>query len=252
MALNGTEQQLIYPSLRKTVVIGASSGIGKCIAEQLLSSGDIVVLCARRTVLLEEIHARYPDTSIVETLDVNDTVNVENNLTRIFKDLKQVDWLILSSGIGDFNPDLDFDTEKKTIDTNVSGFTAVVDCAFNLFKNQGFGQLAAISSIGGLRGGVGSPAYNASKAYQINYLEALQIKAQKDKVPVYVTDIRPGFVDTEMAKGEELFWVVPVTKAADQIIKAVTKRRRVVYVSRRWGLIAFIISRLPFSLYSKF
>ena len=251
MALNGTEQLLIYPSLRNTVVIGASSGIGKCIAEKLLSSGETVVVCARRTALLDEIHNRYPETSIVETLDVNDSVHTENNLKRIFKDIKQVDWLILCSGIGDFNLDLDFETEKKTIDTNVSGFTAIVDCAFNLFKNQGFGQLAAISSIGGLRGGAGSPAYNASKAYQINYLEALQIKARKDKIPVYVTDIRPGFVDTVMAKGEGQFWVVPVAKAADQIIRAISKRRKVVYVSRRWGLIAFIISRLPFSLYSR-
>lgn len=239
-------------SLRKTVVIGASSGIGREIAEQLLSSGDTVVLCARRTFLLEELHDRFPDTSMVETLDVNDTVHVESNLKRIFNNLKQVDWLILSSGIGDFNADLDFDTEKKTIETNVSGFTAIVDCAFNLFKNQGFGQLAAITSIGGLRGGAGSPSYNASKAYQINYLEALQIKARKEKLPVYVTDIRPGFVDTKMAKGEELFWVIPVAKASAQIIKAILNKRRMVYVSRRWGLIAFIISRLPFSLYSKF
>jgi short-subunit dehydrogenase len=238
--------------LRKTIVIGASSGIGKCIAEKLLASGEFVVLCARRKSLLEEIHSRYPETSVVEQLDVNDTVNSLQNLKRIFNYLQQVDWLILSSGIGDFNAGLDFDIEKNTIDTNVYGFTAIVDCVYNLFKIQGFGQLAAISSVGGLRGGAGSPAYNASKAYQVNYLEALQIKAVKDKVPVYVTDIRPGFVDTEMAKGEAMFWVVPVTKAADQIIRAISKRRKVAYISRRWGLIAFIISRLPFSLYSRF
>lgn len=238
--------------MKKTVVIGASSGIGRSIAEQLLSAGEFVVLCARREDILGEIHAGYPGTSRVEKLDVDDTASIENSLTRIFHDLEQVDWLILSSGIGDFNPELHFDTEKKTIDTNVSGFTAVADCVYNLFKKQGFGHFAAISSVGGLRGGAGSPAYNASKAYQINYLEALQIRAVKDKIPLYVTDIRPGFVDTGMAKGEELFWVVPVKKAAAQIIKAVNSRKRVVYISRRWGLIAFLISRLPFALYSRF
>ena len=62
-----------------------------------------------------------------------------------------------------------------------------------------------------------APAYNASKAYQINYLEGLRQKATKIKNPIYVTDIRPGFVDTDMAKGEGQFWVATKEKAARQI-----------------------------------
>lgn len=233
------------------MVIGASSGIGRGIAEQLLAAGEFVVLCARREALLEEIHAKYPESSSLELLDVNDTGIVEIVLQKIFSNLEQVDLVILSSGTGEFNTELDFETEKRTIDTNVSGFTAVADCVFNLFQKQGFGHFAAITSIAGLRGGSGSPAYNASKAYQINYLEALQIKASRLKFPVFITDIRPGFVDTAMAQGEGQFWVVPVTKASEQIIKAIRKRRKVVYISRRWGLIAFLMKRLPFGLYSR-
>lgn len=237
--------------MRKTVVVGASSGIGRGIAEHLLSAGDFVVLCARREALLEEIHTRYPETSLIQKLDVVDSVLAENVLRKIFSSLGQVDLVVLSSGIGEFNPELDFGIEKRTIDTNVSGFTAIADCVFNLFQKQGFGQFAAITSIGALRGGFGAPAYNASKAYQVNYLEALQIKAYKLKLPIYVTDIRPGFVDTVMAKGEGLFWVVPVPKASAQIIRAIENRRRVVYISRRWGWIAFMLKRLTFGLYSK-
>lgn len=233
------------------MVIGASSGIGRGIAEQLLAAGEFVVLCARREALLEEIHAKYPESSSLELLDVNDTGIVEIVLQKIFSNPEQVDLVILSSGTGEFNTELDFETEKRTIDTNVSGFTAVADCVFNLFQKQGSGHFAAITSIAGLRGGSGSPAYNASKAYQINYLEALQIKATRLKFPVFVTDIRPGFVDTAMAQGEGQFWVVPVAKASAQIIKAIRKRRKVVYISRRWGLIAFLMKRLPFGLYSR-
>ncbi|RYD95092.1 MAG: oxidoreductase, partial [Sphingobacteriales bacterium] len=49
--------------------------------------------------------------------------------------------------------------------------------------------------------------------------------------------IRPGFVDTEMAKGEGLFWISPVQKAACQIISAIKSKRKIVYVTHRWRMI---------------
>jgi short-subunit dehydrogenase len=153
--------------------------------------------------------------------------------------------LIISSGTGDLNEKLDFEIEKRTIETNVSGFTAVADLTFNYFQEQQHGQLVGISSIAGLRGNYLAPSYSATKAYQINYLEGLRIKAAKTTFPIFITDIRPGFVNTEMAKGENLFWVVPVEKAANQIYKAILSKRKVVYVTNRWKLFAIIMKLLP-------
>ena len=76
---------------------------------------------------------------------------------------------------------MDFKIEKRTIDTNIYGFTAVADWTFNYFEKQTFGHLVAISSIAGLRGSRQAPAYNATKAFQINYLEALRQKLNKLK-----------------------------------------------------------------------
>ncbi len=112
-----------------------------------------------------------------------------------------LDHLILSSGTGYLNENLDFEIENKTNSLNVNAFTEIVDWAFNYFEKQGKGYLVVISSIAGLRVSWIAPAYNASKAYQINYLEGLRQKATKTKKPIYITDIRPGFVDTDMAKG---------------------------------------------------
>lgn len=237
--------------MRKIVVIGASSGIGRGLANQYLGCGDFVVLCARRMDLLNELHASFPENSVVRSLDVADFKNLKENLSQIFNEFRPIDLVIISSGTGDFNPELHFEIENNTVDTNVAGFTAVACQAFVQFQKQGFGHLAAITSVAGMRGGAAAPAYNASKAYQINYLEALQIKAFKLKLPVFVTDVRPGFVDTAMAKGEGLFWVASVPKAAAQIIKAIRQKRRVVYITGRWKWIARILRLLPFGLYAR-
>lgn len=157
----------------------------------------------------------------------------------------------MSSGIGDLNDCLDFEIEKRTIDTNILGFTYITNWAFNLFENQKFGHLVAISSVGGFRGSRQAPAYNATKAFQMNYLEGLRQKSKKLKTEIYVTDIRPGFVDTDMAKGEGLFWVSTVNKAASQILNAINKKKKVAYITKRWKLVAAVLKNIPRNIYDK-
>ena len=126
-----------------------------------------------------------------------------------------------------------------------------MDQLYHRLENQGHGHLVAISSVGGLRGEPNAPTYNASKAYQINYMEALRKNAFKNGGQIQVTDIRPGLVDTAMAKGEGLFWLMPVEKVARQICKAISRQKSKAYVTRRWHLLAIIIKNLPFALYKR-
>ncbi|MEG1574799.1 MAG: SDR family NAD(P)-dependent oxidoreductase [Bacteroidales bacterium] len=111
--------------------------------------------------------------------------------------------------------------------------------------------MVVISSLGSLRGDNIAPAYNASKAYQSNYADGLRKKAVKSGIPVYVTEIMPGFVDTQMAKGSGLFWIMPVDKVARQIFNAVRRKRKVAIVTRRWTIVAFLLKSLPDFLYYK-
>ena len=122
---------------------------------------------------------------------------------------------------------------------------------YHVLEKQGHGHLVAITSVGGLRGEPMAPAYSATKAFQINYMEALRKKAFKIGSHIAVTDIRPGLVDTAMAKGEGLFWVMPVEKVARQIIDAIRKRKSQAYVTKRWHIIAIINRHLPFGLYKR-
>ncbi|NBN99155.1 MAG: oxidoreductase, partial [Flavobacteriia bacterium] len=78
-----------------------------------------------------------------------------------------------------------------------------------------------------------------------NYLEGLQHKAAKESKSIFISDIRPGLVDTAMAKGEGLFWVMPVEKVVKQIAHGIHQKKRVITVTKRWRLLALILSKLP-------
>ena len=109
-----------------------------------------------------------------------------------------------------------------------------------------------ISSIASLRGNRASPVYFASKAFQKSYLESLYLKTKTiQSKKVFITDIRPGFVDTPMALGEKLFWMVPLEKAAKQIYTAIKKKKRVAYISKRWQLVAWLLKMIPAWLLKK-
>jgi short-subunit dehydrogenase len=230
---------------RKAIIIGATSGIGKELAKLLVANNYKVGITGRRTELLSELKNTNPDLFFVKTFDVTDTKTSIEKLEELVIELNGLDLLIISSGIGDINKNLDFSIEKDTIDTNVLGFTAVSDWTFNYFEKTKAGHLVAITSIAGLRGNRHGTSYSATKSYQMNYLEGLRQKVCTSKHPIIITDIRPGFVDTGMAKGDELFWVSDVDKAVRQIYKAIKQKRKIVYVTRRWIIIALILKLLP-------
>jgi short-subunit dehydrogenase len=237
--------------MKKAIIVGATSGIGKELANVLANNNYKVGITGRRTQLLQELKQHNPDQFVVRTFDVTETDAVPGHLQELVNELGGLDLLVLSSGTGELNKPLDFKIEKGTIDVNVSGFTCVTDWSFNYFWKQKAGHFVNISSIAGIRGSGIATAYNASKAFQINYLEGLRQKATKLKLPVTITDIRPGFVDTPMAKGEGQFWVVPVEKAAAQIFGVIRKKKRVAYISKRWWLIAILLKLIPKFLYEK-
>lgn len=237
--------------MKKAIVIGATSGIGEGLAKLLVENNYIVGITGRRTELLEKLQAEKPNAYFIKTMDVTKTKETVEKLEELKTEMGGLDLLILSSGTGDPNEHLDFEIEKRTIETNVLGFTCITNWTFNLFQKQEFGHLAAISSVGGLRGTSQAPAYNATKSYQINYLEALRQKATHLKKPIFVTDIRPGFVDTAMAKGEGQFWIAPVDKATQQIFEAIKSKKKIAYVTKRWRLIATILKRIPRPIYDR-
>ena len=237
---------------KKTIIIiGATSGIGRALFEKYATEGNRVGIVGRRTHLLNELQQKYPDNTVTVRADITKQDETTQAINDLHAKLKDIDIAIVCSGTGDINAKLEYAKERPTIDTNIMGWTLVVDLLYHIFEQQGHGHLIAISSVGGLRGEPMAPAYSASKAYQINYMEALRKKAYKSENRIHVTDIRPGLVDTAMAKGDGLFWLMPVEKVASQIIAAIRKQKSKAYVTKRWHILGIINKSLPFALYKR-
>lgn len=233
------------------VIIGATSGVGKTLFEKYANENIRIGIIGRRAHLLDELYQKYPSKTIPTKADITNLEEIEQAINALHKEMEYIDLAIVCSGTGDINATLDYSIERPAIDTNIVGWTFVIDMLYHILEQQGHGHLVAITSAGGLRGEAMAPAYSATKAYQINYVEALRKKAFKNGEHIIVTDIRPGLVDTAMAKGEGLFWVMPVEKVARQIISAIRKKKSKAYVTRRWHILAIINKNLPFFLYKR-
>jgi short-subunit dehydrogenase len=236
--------------MKKVIIIGATSGIGKELALCYLKAGHKVGITGRRKELLEQLKNQYPSQTEIECFDVTGNENIPH-LHNLIEKLGGMDVFVYNSGTADVHNQLNEQNEMNTTKTNVLGFVELTAHAFNYFANQGYGQIAATSSVAANRGNGWVPSYSASKAYMSNYMEGLLIKAQRIKKPISVTDVQPGFVDTAMAKGDGKFWVATPQKAAQQIFAAIEKSKRKVYITKRWFFFAWLMRNVPFFIYRK-
>lgn len=248
----GNEREMIVTVFKTAIIVGATSGIGRALAELLISHGCRVGVTGRRRELLDEIEQKHGDKVVCRQIDVDSPQQAISALDALIADLGDVDLIVLSAGTGMPNPELAWEPEAATIATNVTGFAAMAGVAMRYFLGRGSGHLVSLSSVAAFRGSHEAPAYNASKAFVSNYTEGLRIKAARSGKPIFVTDILPGFVETRMAQGEGLFWVASPEKAARQIYDAIRARRSRAYITRRWRLIAFLLQIMPDFIYRKF
>lgn len=233
--------------MKKAIIIGGTLGIGQGIGKELLNNNYIVGLTGIENKKLEDLQNLDQKNLEVKYLDCL-TDNISEKITELVETLGGLDLLILSAGIGNLNKNLGFEVENNANKLNVLAFTEIADWTYKFFEKQGHGHFAAITSISGLYGSRIAPAYHAAKSYQISYLEGLRQKAKRARKTgkmIYVTDIRPGFVDTSMTKSKKMVWVATKDKAAKQIFKLIKKKRGYGYVTNRWRIVAVIIKILP-------
>ena len=235
--------------MQKIIIVGATSGIGRQLARLYACAGHLVGATGRRQELLYSLQLEYPNHIVTECFDAT-APGTTTHLSSLVQKMGGLDLLIFNAGWGDLTENLDWVVDKTTVDINVNAFLETVHFGWQFFLEQGYGHLATVSSIASKRGNRHSPAYSAAKAFQSTYFEGLHIKTRRLHLPIYITDIQPGFVDTKMAKGPR-FWVAPVDKAARQIVRAIEKKRWRVYITRRWWLIANIFQYIPSWLYHR-
>ena len=225
---------------KKAVVVGASSGIGLEVAKLLIGQGWTVGVAARRTELLQDIGA-----AATQRIDVT-TEDATEGLQRLIGKLGGMDFYFHVSGIGKQNRELTADIELATVQTNGMGFTRMIGEAYRYFANQGYGHIAAITSIAGTKGLGPSPSYSATKAMQNVYLQALEQQANSRGLNIHFTDIRPGFVDTALLSGDFHYpMMLRPEKVAKEIVRAVNKRKHIRVIDWKYRMLTAVWRRIP-------
>lgn len=225
---------------KRAIVIGASSGIGREVARLLMADGWTVGVAARREERLKELGA-----AACLPIDVTRD-DAPERLQQLIASLGGMDLFFYASAIGKQNRELSADIELSTIETNALGFTRMVGEAYRYFAAKGSGHLVAISSIAGTKGLGPAPSYSASKAMQAVYLEALEQQAYTRGLKIDITDIRPGFVDTDLLKGDVRYpMMLRPESVARSIVKAIRRRRHVVIIDWKYRLLTALWRLLP-------
>ena len=230
--------------MKKAIIIGATSGIGQEVAKCLLLDGWQIGVAGRRQSALENLQRAAPDQIQIQTLDVTQE-DAGEKLNMLIDKVGGMDLFLLSSGIGFQNTNLNMEVELNTAYTNVEGFIRMVDTAFIYFRKSGGGHLAVISSIAGTKGLGVAPAYSATKRFQNTYIEALAQRARMQHLDIHFTDIRPGFVATDLLKSGKYPMLMKADRVAQHIIKALREKRRVVVIDGRYRVLVFFWRMIP-------
>ncbi len=228
--------------------MGATSGIGCEVAKLLASKGYQVAIAGRREARLNELQSAVPGIVASKVIDICSD-EAPQLLLQLAHEMGGIDLYFHSSGIGFQNLSLNEEKEMSTVETNALGFTRMIGTAFRYFTDKGSGHIAVISSIAGTKGLGAAPAYSATKRFQTHYLECLSQQARMRQLPVRITDIRPGFVATDLIAGSNFPLQLSADSVAADIVKAVEKGREVVTIDCRYRLLVAFWRLLPRSLW---
>jgi short-subunit dehydrogenase len=212
---------------KRTLITGASSGLGAEMARQFAARGADLALCARRLDRLEELRgeilAAHPDrTVVVRALDVNDHPAVFRVFTELADELGGLDRAIVNAGLGKGASvgTGRFEANKQTITTNLVSALAQCEAAMEIFRAADAGHLVVVSSLSAVRGMPRNlTAYAASKAGVLTLAEG--IRADVHGTPIKVTTLLPGYIRSEM--NDQVTQRTPLIASTEDGVRAMVR-----------------------------
>ena len=238
--------------MKRVIIVGASSGIGRELALRFAKEGCVVGIAARRIEELQKIREEYGEESIkIAQMDVCEPTATDA-LDSLISEVQRPELLIYASGIGKQNPSLDETIEINTVKTNCEGMVRIVDHFVNFVRSSSEydkkhkAHIAVITSVAGTRGLGSAPAYSASKAMQSEYITALSQLCSMESIPAKFTDIRPGFVKTAILNPEKHYpMLISAQSAAQHIYRGIKHKRRVLIFDWRFKFIVAFWHLIP-------
>jgi hypothetical protein len=236
---------------RSMFVTGASSGIGEALAMEFARRGYDLALAARRVERLEALADRLRSAGagrvLCLPLDVTDFPSIEVALGRAAAEFGRLDVVVANAGVGYSLPvgKGRIDEVRRTLDTDLTGAIATIEHALPILRAQGGGQVVAITSIAGSRGMPFLGAYSAAKAGLHRYVQALRAEVYRE--PIDVTELAPGYIDTDMNRGvPNRPFVIPVERGAATMARMIERKVGFRYVPVwPWTLVAPVLKVLP-------
>lgn len=235
---------------RRSIVIGASSGIGAELVRQMANEGWLVAAVARRMDRLQELAAQCGASVRPYEHDVTSFGQIGPLFHQITKDLGGLDAVVYVAGVlerVEFD-EFDFQKDKHMIDVNVLGAIAWLNEAASRFQGVGAGSIVAVGSVAGERGRAANPVYNTSKAALATYMEALRNRLHRKGVAVVT--IKPGPTDTEMIEGLGLKNAMSVQSVSKKILAKIDKSGEH-FMSPVHRLAFFVIRHIPSWIFRK-
>ncbi len=247
---------------KKVIIIGASSGIGRELASVFIKNGCQVGALSRNEEKLKSLQKELGEHFIYALGDIQKDESIDIVKT-LLSQLGGCDIFILNAGTwDDARQDLHtkamletLDWQKLLIDqqnviaTNVVGFTRMANLALEYFVQQKQGHFVGISSLDAVRGNPWAPTYSASKAFESTFMQSWRSIFEMAELPVYITDIRPGFIATHPVS-EGMFWVEPLDVAGQAIFEAIQSKEKIAYITKRWEKFAHYLLTVPDATYN--
>lgn len=185
----------------KTLITGASSGIGRDMARVLSNKGYDLVLVARDEKKLNQVKQELEKNNVKVEIIVADLTS-EDKCKEIHKQVEDVDILINNAGFGDCGnfTKTSLDKEIKMIETNIIAYHILTKLYLVDMKAKGSGKILNVASIAGFMPGPLMATYYATKAYVVRLSEAIREELKKEKSNVQISILCPGPVNTNFNK----------------------------------------------------
>jgi short-subunit dehydrogenase len=235
---------------KKIWITGASSGIGKALAEKFAAEGWKVAASARRKEILDKMSGHenifsYP-------LDVTNQDQIKNSFEKIIKDFNGLNLCVFSSGTYDpkLEQEINIEQNKFVMETNFFGVLYCIKAVESYFKNKKDGHISIVSSIAAYRGLPNSSGYGPSKAALTNLTESLYFDFKKYNVRISL--VSPGFIKTPLTDKNE--FPMPFIKspefAAEKMFNGLTKRKAFeIHFPKALTILLKIFRILPYKIY---
>lgn len=243
--------------MKKAVIIGATSGLGREVAARLVNEGWAVGISGRRTEALEAFRDEHAEGKVfISTMDVTHEDSVAA-LDALIGQMGAPDLFFYVSGVGNQNVTLDMDKEIRAVRTNCEGMVRLVSHFMNYVRNHKDhyvqkAHVAVITSVAGVAPLGVAPAYSATKKMQSTYLSCMAQLSSMEHIPVCFTDIRPGFVATDILNPDIHYpLLMSKEKATDHIMKALRLRKRVYTFDWRFRILTLVMKMIPLCIWER-